>query len=57
MPPQAAWIQTARVPVVMDTTRARFQLGWEPVYDARATLHATVEGARSAGLVDRTGRR
>jgi UDP-glucose 4-epimerase len=57
MPPQAAWIQTARVPVVMDTSRAREHLGWAPAYDARATLQATAEGARTAGLVDGTGRR
>ncbi len=56
MPSQAAWIQTARIPVTMDTTRAREVLGWTPQHDARATLHATVVGAREAGLVTRTGR-
>ena len=56
MPSQTAWIQTARVPVTMDTTRAREVLGWRPRYDALSTLRATVQGARDAGLVTRTGR-
>jgi len=56
MPSQAAWIQTARIPVVMDTSRAREVLGWEPVHDAMATLHATVAGAKEAGIVTATGR-
>lgn len=56
MPSQAAWIQTARVPVLMDTTRAREVLGWRPMHDAAATLRATVEGAREAGIVTATGR-
>jgi UDP-glucose 4-epimerase len=56
LPPQAAWIQTARVPVVMDTTRAREKLGWEPQHDVVDTLRAMVHGAREAGLVDAAGR-
>ena len=56
MPSQAAWIQTARVAVVMDTTRAREVLGCTPRHNAMATLHATVKGAREAGIVTATGR-
>lgn len=56
MPPQAAWIQAARVPVVMDTDRARNILGWRPKHHALSTLRATVEGARKAGIVTHTGR-
>jgi len=56
MPSQAAWIQTARIAVVMDTTRAREVLGWEPKHNAMATLHATVKGAREAGIVSASGR-
>jgi UDP-glucose 4-epimerase len=41
------WVQALRVPVVMDTTRARRELGWEPAYDAMETLRQTVAGARS----------
>jgi UDP-glucose 4-epimerase len=40
------WVQALRVPVLMDTTKARRELGWEPAYDARETLHQTVAGAR-----------
>jgi UDP-glucose 4-epimerase len=56
MPPLASWIQTARISVVMDTTRARDVLGWRPQHDAMSTLRETVQGARDAGLVSRTGR-
>jgi nucleoside-diphosphate-sugar epimerase len=56
LPPEAAWIQTARVPVVMDTTRAREKLGWQPQHDVWDTLRATVRGAQRAGRVDRLGR-
>jgi nucleoside-diphosphate-sugar epimerase len=56
MPPEAEWIQTARVPVVMDTGRAREKLGWEPQYDVVETLRATVRGAHESGLVDAGGR-
>lgn len=57
MPPQAQWIQAARVPAIMDTTRARLALGWSPQHDAADTLSSTVAGARRAGLVDSAGRR
>lgn len=56
MPSQASWIQTARVPVVMDTTRAHEVLGWKPTHDTLDTLHETVEGAKAAGIVSATGR-
>ncbi len=51
LPSQAEWIQAVRIPVIMDTTRAREQLGWDPAHDARDTLRATVAGARSAGII------
>ena len=57
LPAKTAWIHAARIPVVMDTARAREQLGWEPQHDAAATVAATVDGARRNGLVDATGRR
>ncbi len=56
MPSQAAWIQTARIPVVMDTSRAREVMGWTPLHDVTETLRSTVEGARRAGIVSRSGR-
>ncbi len=56
MPSQAAWIQTARIPVVMDTSRAREALGWVPRHDVMDTLRETVDGARQAGIVTPSGR-
>ena len=51
MPAQASWINAMRVPVVMDTARAREQLGWEPRHDTRAVLADTVASARRADLL------
>src|SRR4051794_32719147 len=50
-PTEFSWIHAARVPVVMDTQKAQDKLGWEPAYDTRETLAATVEGAREEGLL------
>lgn len=47
-PAGTEWIQTLRVPVLMDTARAREQLGWAPVYGALATLRETIAGARES---------
>ena len=38
------WINAGRVPVVMDTTRAKRDLGWSPRYTTRETLRALVAG-------------
>ena len=46
-PTGAQWVQALRVPVVMDTAKARRELGWQPAYDALATLRETVAGARA----------
>jgi UDP-glucose 4-epimerase len=51
MPPQASWLNAFRVPVVMDTARAREQLGWKPLHDTKAVLADTARSARSAGLL------
>jgi nucleoside-diphosphate-sugar epimerase len=44
LPPVAEWVEAASRPSIMDTTRAREQLGWRPRYSAlealRDTLHA-----------------
>ena len=50
-PAEFSWINAARVPVIMDTGKAREKLGWDPAYDTRQTLLETVEGAREEGLV------
>jgi len=51
LPPEAAWLTAFRVPTLMDTTRARELLGWEPQWDAESTLRETVEGARESGIL------
>jgi UDP-glucose 4-epimerase len=50
-PAEFQWINAARVPVVMDTQKAREKLGWEPAFDTHETLADTVAGAREEGLV------
>jgi UDP-glucose 4-epimerase len=43
LPDEASWIEAARIPVLMDTAKARSELGWRPRHDALETLKATVE--------------
>jgi len=50
-PAEFQWIQAARVPVVMDTHKAREILGWQPAYDTHETLADTVANAREEGLL------
>jgi len=51
LPAEAQWIESLRRPVVMDTTKARRELGWRPRHDAGETLRAMVEAARSERLI------
>ncbi|MGN6216382.1 MAG: NAD-dependent epimerase/dehydratase family protein [Solirubrobacterales bacterium] len=46
------WATALDTPVLMDTTKARRDLGWQPEYDALETLYQTAEGAREKGLLD-----
>lgn len=46
------WAAALDTPVLMDTGKARDQLGWKPLYDAEETLGATVSGARKKGILD-----
>jgi UDP-glucose 4-epimerase len=39
---EAGWLEAMRVPMLMDCTRARRELGWEPAYDGLQTLHELV---------------
>lgn len=43
LPSLAGWIETLTHPVIMDTTKARTQLGWRPRYSALESLRATFE--------------
>ena len=51
MPAEAQWIESLRRPVIMDTSRARELLGWEPQHDARETLEQMVGAARAERLI------
>jgi UDP-glucose 4-epimerase len=51
LPPKVAWINAFRTPVLMDTSKARAELGWEPRHDAAETLRETVAASREAGLI------
>jgi UDP-glucose 4-epimerase len=42
VPTLAQWVNAGRVPVVMDTTKARRELRWRPRYDSRETLRELV---------------
>jgi UDP-glucose 4-epimerase len=47
VPPALQWLHAVRVPVVMDTAKARRELRWRPRHDARETLAQTVAAARA----------
>jgi nucleoside-diphosphate-sugar epimerase len=49
---QLEWATALGTPVLMDTARARRELGWKPHFDARETLLQTAMGARESGLLD-----
>lgn len=53
MPPSTAWLNAVKTPVLMDCTKAREKLGWEPRYDALETLNVTVHAAIDKGLIHR----
>jgi UDP-glucose 4-epimerase len=46
------WATALDTPVLMDTAKARRELGWRPQHDAQETLAETVVGAREKGLLD-----
>lgn len=47
MPPEVAWLEAARRPMLVDSRKARRELQWRPRHDARGTLAATVSAARA----------
>jgi UDP-glucose 4-epimerase len=51
IPAQAQWINALRVPMLMDTAKARRELRWRPRHGARETLRATIAEARVAELL------
>jgi nucleoside-diphosphate-sugar epimerase len=51
LPQELAWVNVARRSVIMDTTKARRELGWRPRHDAAETMRETIAGAKAAGIV------
>jgi nucleoside-diphosphate-sugar epimerase len=49
LPPVAEWIEAASQPAIMDTTRAKEQLGWQPRYTGLEALRSTLDGGRPGG--------
>jgi UDP-glucose 4-epimerase len=52
-PTGSAWIDMASHPVIVDTTRAREELGWVPKYDTRTALEDMLERFRQASPIAR----
>jgi nucleoside-diphosphate-sugar epimerase len=46
LPPVAQWVEVASHPAIMDTTRAKRDLGWVPQFTALETLRDTLESGR-----------
>ena len=51
LPAATSWLHAIRVPVLMDTRKARTELGWKPRYDVLETLQETVAAAHEQGLI------
>jgi len=47
LPAEASWINALRTPVLMDTAKARRELGWRPRHNGRETLSQMVAAARA----------
>jgi nucleoside-diphosphate-sugar epimerase len=43
IPPQAEWLEAATQPSLIDTTKAKRQLGWEPRYTTTEALRDTIQ--------------
>jgi nucleoside-diphosphate-sugar epimerase len=53
LPTAAEWIEAASHPAIMDTSRARTELGWKPVYTGLEALRDTVRVRPGAVTRDR----
>jgi nucleoside-diphosphate-sugar epimerase len=41
LPPALGWFELVREPLILDTTKAREELGWEPRFTTQRALRAT----------------
>jgi nucleoside-diphosphate-sugar epimerase len=46
LPPVAQWVEAASHPAIMDTSRAKKELGWDPRHTALETLRDTLRQYR-----------
>jgi nucleoside-diphosphate-sugar epimerase len=44
LPPAVEWVEALTHPAIMDTAKAKEQLGWNPAYSAREALRETLRG-------------
>jgi nucleoside-diphosphate-sugar epimerase len=44
LPPAVDWVESLSHPAIMDTRKARDELGWQPQYSAREALRQTLRG-------------
>ena len=51
LPAQAQWIAAFREPVIMNTAKARKELGWRPRHGALETLRETIRATRMDSLI------
>jgi nucleoside-diphosphate-sugar epimerase len=51
LPQDLAWVNIARRSSIMDTTKARRELGWRPRHEAAEVMRETIAGAKDAGIV------
>jgi nucleoside-diphosphate-sugar epimerase len=49
LPPRAQWVEAASQPAIMDTSRARRELGWQPRYTAEEALRDTLQAGLLSG--------
>ncbi len=49
VPPGVDWVESLSHPSIMDTTKAREELGWDPRYSALEALRETVRARNSGG--------
>ncbi|MGH2833829.1 MAG: NAD-dependent epimerase/dehydratase family protein [Solirubrobacteraceae bacterium] len=51
LPAQAQWVAAFREPMIMDSSKARRELGWRPKHDALSTLRDTITAIRMDSLI------
>jgi UDP-glucose 4-epimerase len=49
LPAEKTWVNAVKVPMLVDSTKAQKELGWNPRHDALDTLSETIAAARARG--------